>query len=110
MSNAITDNRAKSRFELDVDGRVAYADYRRQGATLVIPYVFAPPELRGTGASGRLLEGVVEVRLKINRFLIYVVQQFLGDPLQAGFGIPHSRRRVAVDGTKVSLAVYQRIP
>ena len=61
MSNAITDNRAKSRFELDVDGRVAYADYRRQGATLVIPYVFAPPELRGTGASGRLLEGVVEV-------------------------------------------------
>ena len=61
MTHAITDNRDKSRYELDVGGQIAYADYRRQGQTLVIPYVYAPPPLRGTGASSRLLEGVMEV-------------------------------------------------
>ena len=57
----VSDNREQSRYELDVDGQIAYANYRRQGSTLVIPYVYAPPALRGTGASGRLLEGVMEI-------------------------------------------------
>lgn len=61
MTSAITDNREKGRYELDVDGQVVYADYRRRGATLVIPYVYAPPPLRGTGASGRLLEEVMKI-------------------------------------------------
>ena len=55
----VTDNAAESRFELQEDGHIAYADYRRDGGRLVIPYVFAPPELRGTGAAGRVMEGVV---------------------------------------------------
>ena len=43
----------------------------------VIDYVFAPPELRGTGAAGRLMEGVVaDVRsrnLKITPLCGYAV-------------------------------------
>ena len=61
MNSAITDNRDQGRFELDVGGQIAYANYRRQGPTLVIPYVYAPPPLRGTGASGRLMRGVMEL-------------------------------------------------
>lgn len=57
---AVTDNRAMSRFELAVGGQTVYADYRRNGPTLVISYVEAPPSLRGTGAAGRLMEGVME--------------------------------------------------
>lgn len=54
----ITDNRALSRFELVEKGHTAYADYGRDGDTLSIRYVFAPEALRGTGAAGRLMEGI----------------------------------------------------
>ncbi len=56
----LRDNTAQSRFELDKNGAIAYADYRREGDTLVIPYVYAPPELRGTGAAGELMGLVAE--------------------------------------------------
>jgi predicted GNAT family acetyltransferase len=61
MTSQVTDNREKSRFELDVAGQIAFANYRRQGATLVIPHVEAPLPLRGTGAAGRLMQGVMEI-------------------------------------------------
>lgn len=60
MGQAVTDNRAMNRFELTVGNQTVFADYRRNGRTLVISYVEAPPSLRGTGAAGRLMEGVVE--------------------------------------------------
>ena len=56
----VVDNTAESRFELEEQGATAFADYRREGDRLVIPYVFAPPELRGSGAAGRVMEGVVD--------------------------------------------------
>lgn len=57
--SAVIDNPAKSRFELDEGGQIAFADYRRVGDRLIIPHVEAPPSLRGTGAAGRLMEGVL---------------------------------------------------
>jgi predicted GNAT family acetyltransferase len=58
MSDAFRDNRDADRFELEVDGLVAWADYHRRDGQLVIPHVEAPVPLRGTGASGRLMEQV----------------------------------------------------
>jgi len=55
----VTDNRQRQRFELVEGGEIAFADYRREGDHLVIAYVEAPPALRGTGAAGRLMAGVV---------------------------------------------------
>lgn len=60
MGQAVTDNRARNRFELAVGNQTVFADYRRNGQTMVISYVEAPPSLRGTGAAGRLMAGVVE--------------------------------------------------
>ena len=60
MASAVKDNPAKSRYELEVDGKIVFANYRRDATTLYIPYVEAPPSLRGTGAAGRLMEGVME--------------------------------------------------
>ncbi|BEV11714.1 N-acetyltransferase [Asticcacaulis sp. DW145] len=54
----ITDNATESRFELTRDGHTAYADYHLNGEVLNIDYVFAPPELRGTGAAGDLMKGI----------------------------------------------------
>jgi len=61
MTTPVKDNPALGRFELDVDGRIVFATYRRQGGTLYIPYVEAPPSLRGTGAAGRLMQGVMDI-------------------------------------------------
>ena len=55
----VTDNRERSRFELEEQGLVAFADYRLQGDRLVIPHVEAPPALRGTGTAGRLMTGLL---------------------------------------------------
>lgn len=60
ISDAFRDDRARNRFELAVDGQVAFARYARQGSQLAILHVEAPPALRGTGAAGRLMEAIAE--------------------------------------------------
>lgn len=59
MADEVTDNPARSRFELKEAGQTAFADYRREPGRLVIPHVEAPPALRGTGVAGRLMEAVL---------------------------------------------------
>jgi uncharacterized protein len=58
--NGVTDNEARQRYERVEKGLTVFADYRRLGDTLVIPHVETPEALRGAGAAGRLMEGVVE--------------------------------------------------
>lgn len=57
----IKDNREAGRYELDVGGQIAFALYRRDGSTLYIRHVEAPVPLRGTGAAGRLMEGIMAI-------------------------------------------------
>ncbi len=57
----VVDNPAASRYELAVDGQVAFALYRRDGPTLIIRHVQAPPSLRGKGVAGRLMQGIMEI-------------------------------------------------
>lgn len=59
MNAQVIDNTEKSQFELNIDGEIAHADYRVTGDVMYIDYVEAPPALRGTGAAGRLMEGVM---------------------------------------------------
>ena len=61
MTTAVRDNPETNRYELDVGGQVVFAIYRRDGSTLYIRHVEAPPSLRGTGAAGRLMEGIMEI-------------------------------------------------
>ena len=56
----VKDNPERSRFEMVEGGEVVFADYRRDGARLYIDHVEAPASLRGTGAAGRFMEGLVE--------------------------------------------------
>jgi uncharacterized protein len=60
MTDHFSHNPAKSRYELQVDGLVVFADYQRSGGRLVISHVEAEPALRGTGAAGRLMQRVAE--------------------------------------------------
>jgi len=70
MTGQIQDNVERSRFELDVNGQVVFASYRRQGPTLAIYHVEAPPALRGTGAAGRLMRGVAEAARQEGRRIV----------------------------------------
>lgn len=55
---ALRDNAAEGRFEMDEQGLTSWADYRLAGERLFIDHVEAPPALRGTGASGRLMAAI----------------------------------------------------
>lgn len=55
----VKDNPQRSRFEMVEAGEIVFADYRRVGTTLYIDHVEAPPSLRGSGAAGRFMEGLV---------------------------------------------------
>lgn len=57
----VTDNTAQNQYELAIDGHVAFARYRREDASLYLLHVEAPPELRGTGAAGTLMEGIMGI-------------------------------------------------
>lgn len=57
----VIDNKEQHRFELAEDSHTAFAVYRRQGNDVAITHVEAPPELRGTGAAGRLMQGMVDI-------------------------------------------------
>lgn len=75
MTGTVEDNRERNRFELEVDGQTVFADYRRTGDTVYLTHVEAPPSLRGTGAAGRLMEGIAEQarsgRLKLVPYCSY---------------------------------------
>ncbi len=59
MTDPFTNNAAKNRFEYAMNGAIAFANYRRDASTLYIDYVEAPPELRGTGAAGKLMQCII---------------------------------------------------
>ncbi len=61
MTETVVDNVERRRFELTEQGLTAFADYRLDGDRLVLPHVEAPPALRGTGAAGRLMTGVLDL-------------------------------------------------
>ena len=58
---SVVDNVAKSRFELEENGALAFATYRKSGDVYTIPHVEAAMELRGKGAAGRLMEGIARL-------------------------------------------------
>jgi len=58
------------RFELDVDGKTVFADYRKDGNAVSILHVETPPELRGQGAAGKLMQEIADYAQKENLKLI----------------------------------------
>jgi predicted GNAT family acetyltransferase len=66
----VKDNAARGRFEMTEAGLIVFADYRRAGASLIIDHVEAPVALRGTGAAGRFMEGLVAEARRQNATLV----------------------------------------
>ena len=57
----VRDNKAQSRFELDVEGAVAFANYRLAPSTVIITHTETPRALRGRGIASQLVQGALEL-------------------------------------------------
>jgi predicted GNAT family acetyltransferase len=70
MDSRFSDNPEEGRFELNLGGHVAFANYRRTDEGLVIFHVETPRGLRGQGIAGRLMERVLEAARSEGRAII----------------------------------------
>jgi predicted GNAT family acetyltransferase len=57
----VRDNKAKSRFELDVEGTIAFANYRLAREAVIITHTETPRALRGHGVASELVRGALEL-------------------------------------------------
>ena len=58
---SVRDNKAQNRFELDVDGAVAFANYRLTPSAVIITHTETPRALRGRGVASELIRGALEL-------------------------------------------------
>lgn len=81
---SVIDNLSAGRFELEENGALAFANYRKHGGVYAIPHVEADQALRGKGTAGRLMEGIVEMArtqdFKIHPSCSYAVAWFRRHP------------------------------
>ena len=68
---SVRDNKAQSRYELDLDleGAVAFANYRLAPGAVIITHTETPRALRGRGIASELVQGALQLiradRLKV---------------------------------------------
>ena len=58
---AVRDNRDHNRFELHTEGGLAFANYRRTPAAVIITHTETPRALRGRGIASELVKGALEL-------------------------------------------------
>jgi predicted GNAT family acetyltransferase len=57
----VRDNKAQRRFELDVEGMVAFANYRLTPSAVIITHTETPRALRGRGIASELVQGALQL-------------------------------------------------
>jgi predicted GNAT family acetyltransferase len=58
---AVRDNTSLNRFELDVEGAVAFANYRVTPQAVIITHTETPRALRGRGIASELIRGALDL-------------------------------------------------
>lgn len=56
----VRNNTPLNRYELDVDGEIAFADYRLAPGKVIITHTETPRALRGRGIASKLVQGALE--------------------------------------------------
>ena len=59
--NRVRDNKALHRFELDVEGATAFANYRLTPSSVIITHTETPRALRGRGIASTLVQGALQL-------------------------------------------------
>jgi uncharacterized protein len=79
-SSHVRDNKARSRFELDVAGAVAFANYRLAPGAVIITHTETPRELRGRGIASELVNGALRL-IRANGLKVVAGCSFVADYL-----------------------------
>src|ERR1700758_1693811 len=58
---AVRDNKDRHRFELDVEGGIAFANYRTTPQAVIITHPEAAPARRGQGTASKLVKGALDL-------------------------------------------------
>ncbi len=61
MTMQVTDNPAQHRYELALDGHMAYASYRRDGGVLLVYHTEVPRAFEGRGIGSALVKGMLDL-------------------------------------------------
>jgi predicted GNAT family acetyltransferase len=61
MVSAVRDNPTQHQFEMDTDAGLAFARYRREGATLKVLHTEVPRAIEGRGLGSRLVRGMLDM-------------------------------------------------
>jgi uncharacterized protein len=61
LPNEVRDNKDRHRFELAVDGRTAFSQYKLGPGTITFLHTEVPKELEGHGIGSRLAQGELEM-------------------------------------------------
>jgi uncharacterized protein len=62
----VVHNKSKGRFEIDVGGQLAVAEYRREGNRMVFTHTEVPPPFRGHGIAEKLVLAGFDVARREN--------------------------------------------
>lgn len=60
-TNSVRDNKSLNRYELEVEGGLAFANYRRTASADVITHTETPGALRGRGVASQLVKGALDL-------------------------------------------------
>jgi predicted GNAT family acetyltransferase len=77
----VRNNAALSRYELDVNGATAFANYRLAPGKVIITHTETPPALRGRGIASQLVQGALE-QIRANDLKVVAGCGFVIDYLQ----------------------------
>jgi uncharacterized protein len=61
ITNAVRDNTALSRFELDANGVTAFVTYQLGDGAITLQHTETPPQARGQGIASKLIEGTLNL-------------------------------------------------
>ena len=61
LAAIVRDDKTRSRFELELEGAVAFADYRLAEKRVIITHTETPPALRGRGIASQLVKGALDL-------------------------------------------------
>lgn len=71
-TSPVVHNKSKSRFEIEVGGQLAVAEYHRAGDRMVFTHTEVPPQFRGHGIAERLVLAGFDVARKENLRIVAV--------------------------------------
>ena len=81
MADTFRDNESRNRFELEIEGAIAFVTYRKSPGAITLEHTEVPPELGGKGIGSRIARATLDAVRALGRKLTVeceFIQGFMG--------------------------------